>query len=241
MGFIATRATVITSVKRWDHSSYCTNSYYYSQHAMSLSFRHSIIAFHHPQRHPNRLVVVIPSASSSTTLRTTITTTTTKRYYMDVHTRPSHSGMFTKTKTKHHPSTKPTTTLDGSATESASVGALTATTTTSTVIPPPPSFLLSEEQFISPWELYRLLLYRLLCTMGMIHCFVEYFGDVTLCEGPSMVSRKTFQRSVFVHSSLFFHTFPPLPKKSNSCSCLYFFSWIFSWIFCFPWFIPLHC
>ena len=79
-----------------------------------------------------------------------------RRTYMDVHQRPSHSGMFQRDGlgNKFPPPVPPA---------------------------PPPA-----EDASSAFSLYALLFSRAAMAAGIIYVVTEYICDITLCEGPSM-------------------------------------------------------
>eukprot|EP00977_Amphora_coffeiformis_P017689 scaffold5865_cov186-Amphora_coffeaeformis.AAC.16 len=79
-----------------------------------------------------------------------------RRTYMDVHQRPSHSGMFQRGGVDKIPPP---------------------------VTPPPPPEDAAESSAAS---LYTLLLSRAAMAAGIIYVVTEYMCDITLCEGPSM-------------------------------------------------------
>ena len=88
-----------------------------------------------------------------------------RRTYMDVHQRPSHSGMFQR---------------NGGG---GGIDKIPPPVTTSAVkvTPVPPG-----EDAQSAFSLYNLLLSRAAMAAGIIYVVTEYICDITLCEGPSM-------------------------------------------------------
>jgi mitochondrial inner membrane protease subunit 1 len=89
-----------------------------------------------------------------------LASTLQKRTFMDVHQRPSHSGMFVQP-------TPPPSSLPRRLPPSA-----------------PPN---SQPPWWEECKILTLIVVpRLLLAMGMVHVTSEYFVDITLCEGPSM-------------------------------------------------------
>lgn len=82
-----------------------------------------------------------------------------RRAYMDVHTRPSHSGMFRKD---------------------------AVTGESSIQSSPAPEILLGMDPPDSDPEFYRMLIFRVLAACSTVYCLTEYCADITLTEGPSM-------------------------------------------------------